>query len=52
MPNFLVGVQYLDDYDLYTKIKILDRSWPVSEAYWFLAGEVHPLDQLVGKVLM
>jgi hypothetical protein len=26
--------------------------WPVPKPYWYLAGQVHPLDQLVGKVLM
>jgi hypothetical protein len=25
---------------------------PVPKPYWYLAGQVHPLDQLVGKVLM
>ncbi|KAM0858761.1 hypothetical protein ACQ4PT_047621 [Festuca glaucescens] len=29
---------------------LLER-WPVSKPYWFLGGQVHPLDQLVGKVL-
>ncbi|KAM0841553.1 hypothetical protein ACQ4PT_058938 [Festuca glaucescens] len=28
------------------------NQWPVSKPYWFLGGQVHPLDQLVGKVLM
>uniref|UniRef100_A0ACD5ZYH2 Uncharacterized protein n=1 Tax=Avena sativa TaxID=4498 RepID=A0ACD5ZYH2_AVESA len=28
------------------------NQWPVPEPYWFLAGQVDPLDQLVGKVLM
>ncbi|XP_047050631.1 uncharacterized protein LOC124655840 [Lolium rigidum] len=39
--------------DLSPKTRMRKRTqWPVSKPYWFLGGQVHPLDQLVGKVLM
>uniref|UniRef100_A0ACD5YKI8 Uncharacterized protein n=1 Tax=Avena sativa TaxID=4498 RepID=A0ACD5YKI8_AVESA len=39
--------------DLSSKsLKRKRNQWPVSKPYWFLGGQVHPLDQLVGKVLM
>ncbi|XP_047046749.1 uncharacterized protein LOC124651755 [Lolium rigidum] len=39
--------------DLSSKtLKRKRNQWPVSKPYWFLGGEDHPVDHLVGKVLM